>query len=163
MYFYFSDHTTPNKKPTKFIPAKKKVYQYKTVNLQNQKIDDAIDDLQFEKCRLSLKPTPVSNDEAVIKVESTNNENDDISNSINKDNKVNNNSEQSKKDYNNIDNSTEINNLNVTPDVVRGVNYVENDLASHPAKIEELQMKQKIMEEQNKKRKEMISKALADR
>lgn len=53
---------------------------------------------------------------------------------------------------------------NTTPDVVRCVeNYTEDELATHRGKIEELQLKQKLMEEQNKKRKEMLAKALADR
>lgn len=51
-----------------------------------------------------------------------------------------------------------------TPDIVRGVsNYTEDELAAHKVKLEELQLKQKLMEEQNKKRKEMLAKALADR
>ncbi|XP_047503374.1 RAB6-interacting golgin [Pieris napi] len=51
----------------------------------------------------------------------------------------------------------------ITPDVVRGIDYTEDDLATHKVKLQELQLRQKLMEEQNKKRKEMLSKALADR
>ncbi|CAH2039879.1 unnamed protein product, partial [Iphiclides podalirius] len=50
------------------------------------------------------------------------------------------------------------------PDIVRGVeNYTEDELEAHRVKLQELQLKQKLMEEQNKKRKEMLAKALADR
>lgn len=42
-------------------------------------------------------------------------------------------------------------------------NYTENELVAHKAKLEDLQLRQKLMEEQNKKRKEMLAKALADR
>ncbi|XP_052741935.1 RAB6-interacting golgin isoform X2 [Bicyclus anynana] len=62
------------------------------------------------------------------------------------------------------DNASRKSSSTTTPDVVRCVeNYTEDDLASHRAKLEELQLKQKLMEEQNKKRKEMLAKALADR
>lgn len=50
------------------------------------------------------------------------------------------------------------------PDVVKSTNnYSEDELVVHKVKLEELQLKQKLMEEQNKKRKEMLAKALADR
>ncbi|KAI5644116.1 transcriptional activator domain-containing protein [Phthorimaea operculella] len=50
------------------------------------------------------------------------------------------------------------------PDLVRCVDgYTEGEIAAHKAKLEELQLQQRIMEEQNKKRKEMLAKALADR
>lgn len=173
----YKDQPTLNKNPSKFIPAKKKAYQFKSVNLQNKKIDDAIDDLQFEKCRLSLKHTSI-NHETVKQVDTTNYKSDEIVDAIqnenikNKENKISNNNEKDSKLNNNVENntneehdntSTEVHNVNVTPDIVRGMDYDEDDLASHRAKLEELQLKQKIMEEQNKKRKEMLSKALADR
>ncbi|XP_050681074.1 RAB6-interacting golgin [Leptidea sinapis] len=53
---------------------------------------------------------------------------------------------------------------NITPDVIKFMeNYTEDKEGPHKVKLEELQIRQKLMEEQNKKRKEMLSKALADR
>lgn len=53
---------------------------------------------------------------------------------------------------------------NSAPDVVKCIdNYTQDELATHKVKLEELQLRQKLMEEQNKKRKEMLAKALADR
>lgn len=59
---------------------------------------------------------------------------------------------------------TRKNSSTVAPDLLKYVdNYTEDELAAHRVKLGELQLKQKLMEEQNKKRKEMLAKALADR
>ncbi|KOB69061.1 putative RAB6-interacting golgin-like protein, partial [Operophtera brumata] len=151
----------------------KKAYQYKTVNLQNQKIDDAIDDLQFDKCRLSIKPT-VNNEDllknakntAKDKINSTNKPelSEEIVNviTIDYDDKENNvvNCNDVESPIKNVVVNTSV---HAAPDIVRGVGYAEDGRASHGAKMEELQLKQKLMEEQNKKRKEMLAKALDDR
>lgn len=52
--------------------------------------------------------------------------------------------------------------INKSEEVARQT-YSEDDIEAHRAKLEELQLKQRLMEEQNKRRKEMLSKALADR
>lgn len=172
----FSD-TKLNKKATKIDPPfRKKAYQYKTVNLQKQEIDDAIDDLQFDKCRLSIKPT-VNHDDVILK--NTENMDKDITNSNNKPELSGeikniitieyNDKEDDIVNSNNVENTNDIvatvknTSVHATPDIVRGVGYSEDDRVSHGAKMEELQLKQRLMEEQNKKRKEMLAKALDDR
>lgn len=167
---YFSDHQSAlNKKSAKFITInnKKKAYQYKTVIPQT--IDDNIEDLQFDKCRLSLKPTSVNNDETVKKDNNIqDDENGEIKNIMTFECNENENTTTNNTDKNNIievnANITAVTHTSaVTPDVVRAVNYTEDDLAAHQAKMVGLQLKQNIMEEQNKKRKEMLAKALDDR
>ncbi|KAJ0178477.1 hypothetical protein K1T71_006300 [Dendrolimus kikuchii] len=163
---------TTNVKRINKIAAKpvKVTFKYKSPVLQQQNSEDAIDDMQFDKCKLSIKTSTTS--------VNSNNEDDKFNENreqiIEKQQKCN---DDEKKQMTEIENNdlNEIKELDennkkdrrdsvvITPDIVRGVeNYTENDV-SHNAKLEELQLKQKMMEEQNKKRKEMLAKALADR
>ncbi|XP_053606775.1 RAB6-interacting golgin [Plodia interpunctella] len=132
------------------IGAKPKrfVNQVKLPPLAKQISDDAIDHLTFEKCKLSIKtPTPQSEETS-----ETNNNDEDVLSDINL------NEEDS------VFEESEMKDGSDAPDIVRGVeNYTEDELVAHKVKLEELQLKQKLMEEQNKKRKEMLAKALADR
>lgn len=140
----------------------------KTIVKQNS--DEAIDNIDFEKCKLSLRSstpkTPVS------KVD-TNNDNDkeNVNDNVN--------------DNENIPtlegNTTETILSNNKPEIINNIidrkcsadltagiakimeNYSEDETMNHQAKLQELQLRQKLMEEQNKKRKEMLAKALADR
>ncbi|XP_041986853.1 RAB6-interacting golgin [Aricia agestis] len=123
-------------------------------------------DSTFDKCKLSLKtPTPIkelSPKENMVSLGENENslkEKDDYhkENKIlpkeNKEDTLAENKEDSRRSS-----------TNVTPDVIRCVdNYTEDELETHKAKLEDLQLRQKLMEEQNKKRKEMLAKALADR
>ncbi|XP_050352006.1 RAB6-interacting golgin [Nymphalis io] len=130
---------------------KRPIPQYK-LPIEKLSSDDAMD-TAFDKCKLSLK-TPTSTIDIV-----NNNEVENIT--ISKDIEENI-IEDNKDDESNV--SSRKSSSNVAPDVVRCVdNYTEDDLATHKIKLEELQLKQKLMEEQNKKRKEMLAKALADR
>lgn len=124
--------------------------------------------MEFDKCKLSLRsPTTPSRDMTVA--EENNKENVD-----NNDNVTEETSKETSEINNKTNEATEINgadyasierkNSMVAPDIVRGVeNYSEDEMTNHKVKLEELQLRQKIMEEQNKKRKEMLAKALADR
>ncbi|CAD0200650.1 unnamed protein product [Chrysodeixis includens] len=156
---------------------KRPTNQYKLPILQKHSSDDAIDSMEFDKCKLSLRSstTPSRDMTATIENNKENvDNNDNITEEGNKEKNI------DTIETNNINNktneSTETNgtdiytsgierkNSMVAPDIVRGVeNYSEDDLANHKVKLEELQLRQKIMEEQNKKRKEMLAKALADR
>ncbi|XP_023938659.1 RAB6-interacting golgin isoform X1 [Bicyclus anynana] len=143
---------------------KRQLPQYKLPVLRNQGSDDAID-VAFDKCKLSLKQQN--------SVESIDNQTENgIDNENNNDIKEENLDPVQQSDTivssstmdKSEDNASRKSSSTTTPDVVRCVeNYTEDDLASHRAKLEELQLKQKLMEEQNKKRKEMLAKALADR
>ncbi|CAG9560945.1 unnamed protein product [Danaus chrysippus] len=145
---------------------KRPIPQYKLPILQKN-IDDEID-TAFDNCKLSLKSPTITNISTEIngKNENVNNEtinhnkenmtplNIDVVNEMNqeKDLSVNENAVSRR------------NSSNLAPDVIRCVdNYTEDELAAHRLKLEELQIQQKLMEEQNKKRKEMLAKALADR
>ncbi|XP_047993473.1 RAB6-interacting golgin [Leguminivora glycinivorella] len=138
--------------------------QYK-LPLQKQSSDEAID-VMFDKCRLSIKNKPIT--------EYNNNDSSDLDNISTSTIDLNNEDDASGGEANDNEKDSETvmenhidsrkSSTGVTPDLVRSVdNYTEDELASHGAKLEELQLKQKIMEEQNKKRKEMLAKALADR
>ncbi|XP_039755549.1 RAB6-interacting golgin isoform X2 [Pararge aegeria] len=142
--------------------VRKQPQQYKLPILQNQGSEDSID-IAFDKCKLSLKPShSIETDENQNGIEVENGipeENIDI---------IQDNIMESKTDtdidYKSEDDASRKSSTITAPDVVRCVeNYTEDDLASHRVKLEGLQLKQKLMEEQNKKRKEMLSKALADR
>ncbi|XP_034831366.1 RAB6-interacting golgin [Maniola hyperantus] len=142
---------------------KKQLPQYK-LPLKNQNPEDAID-VAFDKCKLSLKQNSVEavehqNGEEVdngLPEENTVESDDIIDNAI--DSKT-----DTAIDYKSEEDTSRKSSTNVTPDVVRCIeNYTEDDLVSHRVKLEELQLQQKLMEEQNKKRKEMLAKALADR
>ncbi|XP_061715490.1 RAB6-interacting golgin isoform X2 [Cydia pomonella] len=158
--------TTNAKKAQIGVKQKRANNQYK-LPLQKQSSDEAID-VMFDKCRLSLKNKPIT--------EYNNNDSSDLDNISTSTIDLNNEDDVSGGEANDIDEKdpkTDVmeNHLDsrktstgVTPDLVRSVdNYTEDELAAHGAKLEELQLKQKIMEEQNKKRKEMLAKALADR
>ncbi|XP_063623149.1 RAB6-interacting golgin isoform X2 [Cydia splendana] len=148
------------------VKQKRATNQYK-LPLQKQSSDEAID-VMFDKCRLSLKNKPIT--------EYNNNDSSDLDNISTSTIDLNNEDDVSGGEANDIDEKdsktdamenhldSRKSSTGVTPDLVRSVdNYTEDELASHGAKLEELQLKQKIMEEQNKKRKEMLAKALADR
>ncbi|XP_028028029.1 RAB6-interacting golgin [Bombyx mandarina] len=140
------------------LSMKTKPYEYKTAINQKQDSDDGIDSIDFDKCKLSLK-TPTSPSKNA-KME------EDKQNQVILQNNVEGNDEVQvdtiEADKSDITSSRR---SSTAPDIVRGVDfqYTEHELASHKVKLGELQLKQKIMEEQNKKRKEMIAKALADR
>ncbi|XP_038223338.1 RAB6-interacting golgin isoform X2 [Zerene cesonia] len=119
----------------------------KPLSLQKQVSDDVINTDLFEKCKLSLttpsSPPPPQEIIDFNDIEMTTDHNETVYEEIN----------ENRQD-----------NTNVAPDVIRCVdNYTEDDLVAHKVKLEELQLRQKLMEEQNKKRKEMLAKALADR
>ncbi|XP_063382713.1 RAB6-interacting golgin isoform X2 [Cydia fagiglandana] len=158
--------TTNIKKAQIGVKQKRATNQYK-LPLQKQSSDEAID-VMFDKCRLSLKNKPIT--------EYNNNESSDLDNISTSTIDLNNEDDVSGGEANDIDEKdsktdamenhldSRKSSTGVTPDLVRSVdNYTEDELAAHGAKLEELQLKQKIMEEQNKKRKEMLAKALADR
>ncbi|XP_073946684.1 uncharacterized protein isoform X2 [Choristoneura fumiferana] len=140
-------------KPKKITP------QYK-LPLQKQNSDEAIN-IMFDKCRLSLKNKPICEDSM------NNNDSSDLDN-ISTASSVDLNIEDNVFPEETIEVNTDDkinrkkNSADVTPDLVRS-NYMEDQSGNHSVKIGELQLKQKIMEEQNKKRKEMLAKALADR
>ncbi|XP_013192770.2 RAB6-interacting golgin [Amyelois transitella] len=137
-------NTTVYKKIDKIGAKPKKNTTLCKLPLKTQNSDDAIDHIDFDKCKLSIK-TPTSQCEMNDSNETNNNE--DVMTDINLNEEV-----------------TEMKNGTDGPDLVRGVeNYTEDELGAHKVKLEELQLKQKLMEEQNKKRKEMLAKALADR
>lgn len=155
---------------------KKVVNQYKLPILQKHNSDDAIDSIEFDKCKLSIRSptTPSCN----MEINNENNkENVDKNEIITKETEEDNNLD--KANINNImdidspdrickDNIAPVierkDSIDVAPDIVRGVeNYSEDELVNHKVKLEELQLRQKLMEEQNKKRKEMLARALADR
>lgn len=144
--------------------ATKPIYKYKTPVLQNQNLDDKIDNMDFAKCKLSIKtPTSPHNDVNIDEVSKPVQKacNEDFQNNTDIVTKETIDTPENNKDIVALNNRR---NSNATPDIVRGVdNYTENDLAAHKFKLEELQLRQKLMEEQNKKRKEMLAKALADR
>lgn len=175
------DENPANIKTATFGHAKNRQFQLKNITVRKQISDDPIDEMVFEKCRLSLRSPTTPN--SII------NNNNDMDNKDQNDMLSNRetNDKLRHDDQNDImvieptengdisDSSEETviedvfrsdiirKDSVVTPDIVRGVDMTEDELASHRAKLEELQLKQKLMEEQNKKRKEMLSKALADR
>ncbi|CAG9087469.1 unnamed protein product [Plutella xylostella] len=152
---------TENIKRIDKIGAKpRKLPQYK---LKTQTSDDAIDSLNFDKCRLSIKSpsSPLSPDTDVA---NNNNVNATTVESEKQEAATIDLSKESSEGESNSIASSRKSSAGVAPDIVRGVtNYTENEAATHKVKLVELQLKQKLMEEQNKKRKEMLSKALADR
>lgn len=160
-FFFLTEPKVPSnfKKAQIGVKPKKITPQYK-LPLQKQGSDEAIN-IMFDKCRLSLKNKPICEDTM------NNNDSSDLDNI----------STASSIDLNIQDNvfteesivvntddkiDSRKNSADVTPDLVRS-NYMEDEVENHSVKIGELQLKQKIMEEQNKKRKEMLAKALADR
>ncbi|XP_063363774.1 RAB6-interacting golgin [Cydia amplana] len=161
-----SEVTTNIKKAQIGVKQKRATNQYK-LPLQKQSSDEAID-VMFDKCRLSLKNKPIT--------EYNNNDASDLDNISTSTVDLNNEDNVSGGEENGIDEKdsktdamenhldSRKSSTGVTPDLVRSVdNYTEDDMVAHSAKLEGLQLRQKIMEEQNKKRKEMLAKALADR
>ena len=146
-------------------------FQYKSPILQKLNSDDAIDNIEFNKCKLSLRsPTTPNKDITVENNKENVNRNENVNteeNNIETNNKGSEmDTENTYKSFKETDspNLERRNSINEAPDIVRGVaNYSEDELETHRAKLQELQLRQKLMEEQNKKRKEMLSKALADR
>lgn len=182
LYFRFSALPQPflltepanNIKTATFGHTKNKQFQLKNVTLRKQLSDESIDEMQFEKCRLSLKspttPKNMNNNNTnminhEIQEETPNEIDENDINIVETNDDVTPDSENSEETVIEDVFSRDMirKDSDVTPDIVRGVDLTEDDLASHRAKLEELQLKQKLMEEQNKKRKEMLSKALADR
>lgn len=160
---------TTNFKRIEKLGAKTKrvVNQYKLPALQNQDSDESIDS-SFDKCKLSIKtPTSPPPTEDTI----NNNEQTTIENEANEEGNVIEekveDTETPKTELDRKGSNASIgrkSSSDIAPDLVRCVdNYTEDELVAHRVKLEELQLKQKLMEEQNKKRKEMLSKALADR
>ncbi|KAM3960740.1 golgin, RAB6 interacting [Aphomia sociella] len=160
------------------LKSKRLPYQYKLPILQTQASDDPIDNIVFDKCKLSLRspsvpPDEISNEEEHDSDDSGKLTNDDDKENVDSNDNITNmiNSTHETDTANNKECNVEQATLecrkystDTGPDVVRGVdNYTEDELAAHRVKLEELQLKQKLMEEQNKKRKEMLAKALADR
>lgn len=147
--------------------SKRIVNQYKLPALQKQASDDSIDSL-FDKCKLSIKtPTSPSAPEDTI---NNNGQFTTENEAYKEDNATEEKVEETVNPKAGLDrkiSNTSIDrksSSDITPDIVRCVdNYTEDELAAHRVKLQELQLKQKLMEEQNKKRKEMLSKALADR
>ncbi|KAG6461865.1 hypothetical protein O3G_MSEX012905 [Manduca sexta] len=151
------------------IKPSRPTYKYKSPVLQKQSSDDAIDETQFDKCKLSIRtPTSPVCDNILNNKNKNMEHNGDLHNNnvIDAEEYVNNEVKETVSDSEENKENKSVHEVNTTvkPDIVRGVeNYTEDEIASHRAKMEDLQLKQKIMEEQNKKRKEMLAKALADR
>lgn len=148
--------------------------QYKLPILQKQNSDDAIDNIAFDKCKLSLRsPTTPVQDITTENNKENLDKNDNSYREAHKENSIEteniNNNMDTKNTYKSFkDTNTPVldrkNSLNEAPDIVRGVdNYCEDELENHKAKLQELQLRQKLMEEQNKMRKEMLARLLADR
>ncbi|XP_028155896.1 RAB6-interacting golgin [Ostrinia furnacalis] len=149
-------------------------YKLPILQLQNQSSDEAIDTINFEKCKLSIKTPTSSGHDTLGNIDSDGNDTETETNTNEADveedvpnlNLNNNEIERPSNEVAEMDSSTDLRKCSTTstPDIVRGVsNYSEEELAAHKVKLGELQLKQKLMEEQNKKRKEMLAKALADR
>ncbi|XP_075978757.1 golgin, RAB6 interacting [Anticarsia gemmatalis] len=160
----------PNNLKPALLGKQRYVKNMKLKTITKQNSDDAIDNIDFEKCKLSIRSP--STPKSPGNIENENKENLDKNENIQSTEEI---SETTDSNRNgNVDTITNMNTVNAsidrkystdfTPDIVRGVeNYSEDELANHKAKLEELQLRQKLMEEQNKKRKEMLAKALADR
>lgn len=144
-------------------------FKYKSKVLNKQSSEDLIDSMQFDQCKLSIKsPTATnkSNDDKNIHEDNEKQDNENEQKEFNGNEQMNENMriDIDEVKQSDVQSSDSRRSSVITPDVVKGVeNYSEDDLVSHRAKLEELQLKQKLMEEQNKKRKEMLAKALADR
>uniref|UniRef100_A0A1E1WQW7 RAB6-interacting golgin n=1 Tax=Pectinophora gossypiella TaxID=13191 RepID=A0A1E1WQW7_PECGO len=170
---------------------KRVINQYKLPILQKQDSDDNLD-IMFDKCKLSIKAPTSPNDVFSNNNEKIEDKNElasvDIDTGgsnewstetpeLDKDAEEESKGNNTHKEENNHhiierkESTASIITLEIrkkssdtAPDLVRGVdNYSEDDLAAHRVKLQELQLQQKLMEEQNKKRKEMLAKALADR
>ncbi|CAH0729502.1 unnamed protein product, partial [Brenthis ino] len=183
-----SSESTPNTDPQKVLAPKKyntlfgnsraapvlnRQLQQKNQLFNKQGSEDSFHKA-FDKCKLSLKsPTlqpeidnvitsenvneQVDNNEVAVLNAKTYEENGNVIS-------TNENVLESTLTDSNLNISSRKNSASVTPDVVKCVdNYTEDELATHRIKLEQLQLQQKLMEEQNKKRKEMLAKALADR
>lgn len=145
--------------------TKRVANSYKLPVLQKQDSNESIDSF-FDKCKLSIKtPTsPTAPEDTINNNEQPAIENEDTEelNVIEEKFEEPENAEVDRKSSN-----TSLgrkSSSDIAPDLVRCVdNYTEDELAAHRVKLQELQLQQKLMEEQNKKRKEMLSKALADR
>lgn len=140
---------------------------YKLPALQKQDSDESIDSF-FDKCKLSIKtPTsPTAPEDTINNNEPPTIENEDTEELNVIEEKI----EEPENPKAELDRKSSNTSLgrkissDIAPDLVRCVdNYTEDELAAHRVKLQELQLQQKLMEEQNKKRKEMLSKALADR
>ncbi|CAG9793698.1 unnamed protein product [Diatraea saccharalis] len=146
--------------------SKRTTNSYKSLNLQKQTSDEAIDDIDFKKCKLSLQiSSAILQESEFAQTEKEDCVQSDLVNFNETCTDLNMEHEQTI-DIQKNDSSNDLRKCSTssTPDIVRGVtDYTEDELAAHRMKLEELQLKQKIMEEQNKKRKEMLAKALADR
>ncbi|KPJ07491.1 RAB6-interacting golgin [Papilio machaon] len=156
------DFDLSNVRKIEKIGAKPKKGIIKNISpiLRKQDSDDAIDSIEFSKCKLSIK-TPTTPSEHTL---SNIDDKEEMIEDIKKNDTDGENEESNSLSGEEIENSLDRRDSIVTPDIVRGVeNYSEDELAAHRVKLQELQLKQKLMEEQNKKRKEMLAKALADR
>ncbi|CAH4028878.1 unnamed protein product [Pieris brassicae] len=131
----------------------------KLPTLSNQISDEVYSDA-FDRCKLSLK-SPTSPSDAQNNMTYGSNEEFDINGD--RITYMNENTENRKVRDCETSEEGRINTTVITPDVVKVIDYTEDELATHKVKLEELQLRQKLMEEQNKKRKEMLAKALADR
>ncbi|CAK1550642.1 unnamed protein product [Leptosia nina] len=140
---------TKNTNPRRIqqIGLKSKRISGHSVSLQKQASDET--DLDFEQCKLSIC-TPTSPGSSVNMINEQKVE--DSSKYIQESNIEQHYNESGRKIS-----------TNITPDVIRLDNYIENEMETHKVKLEELQLRQKLMEEQNKRRKEMLARALADR
>lgn len=139
--------------------------------ITKQSSDEAIDNIEFDKCKLSLR-SPNTPKSQIGEMELNNDDKENVDKNENYSDKENSN-ETSEAIINTNNNLESFNSIQssikdssaVTPDIVRGMdtNYSEEETANHKVKLEHLQLRQKLMEEQNKKRKEMLARALADR
>lgn len=117
--------------------------------------DVALENVSFAKCKLNVQTTPDilnNNIEQEDEKSYSDNEITEPNSTLTLHTKT--------SDIDDVKVSTE-SSVNCTN--IKACNYTENEPATHAAKLEGLQLQQKLMEEQNKKRKEMLAKALADR
>lgn len=154
------------------IKNKKLSSPYK-LPLKTETNDDSIENINFDKCKLSLKSAAPTSDILNNNIENVDNSNtletlgeteiiqDSIEHIVTTPSELYEDYKISEKTEN-LENGSAISN-NTSENLAACDNYMENDLVAHKAKLEDLQLRQKLMEEQNKKRKEMLSKALADR
>ncbi|XP_068618490.1 RAB6-interacting golgin isoform X2 [Battus philenor] len=136
------------------LQPKKGTKQHKLQMVHKQESDDAIDHIEFSKCKLSIKSPTLLAEEDVTHNEPEKDTSED---------KLQVNVENG--ECNSISGDEQNNNLDSRKNstVLTFDNYNEEELAMHREKLQQLQLQQRLMEEQNKKRKEMLAKALADR
>ncbi|CAB3259620.1 unnamed protein product [Arctia plantaginis] len=162
-------NTTNNLKPA-LLGKSRYTKNMKLKTITKQSSDEAIDNIEFDKCKLSLR-SPVTPKSQVTEMELNNDDKENVDKNENISDIENGTgpSETIINTNNNLDSFNSIQSSRkdssaTTPDIVRGMdNYSEDETATHKVKLEHLQLRQKLMEEQNKKRKEMLARALADR